>query len=74
LNYLPGYGNKKDILSEAYYKEAVKAQTDYRNAITEVETNTSLSKQDKEDQRRALLKELDETIDEIYKENKENPQ
>lgn len=74
LNYLPGYGSKKDILSEAYYKQAVSAQRQYREAITEVETNISLSSKDKEEQRQSLLKELDETIDQIYKENKENPQ
>lgn len=67
-------GFKKDILSEAYYKQAVKAQRQYREAITEVETNTSLSSKDKEEQRQSLLKELDETIDQIYKENKDNPQ
>lgn len=73
--HLPGTdGFKKDILSEAYYKQAVSAQRKYREAITEIETNTSLSSKDKEEQRRSLLKELDETIDQIYKENKENPQ
>ena len=72
LPYTEGF--KKDILSEAYYKQAVRVQNDYRKNITDIETNTSLSKQDKEDQRKALLKELNETIDNIYKENKENPQ
>jgi len=74
FNYLPGYGNKKDILSENYYKQAVSAQKSYRQQITDVETNTSLSKQEKEDQRQLLLKELNETIDSIYEQNKENPQ
>ena len=67
-------GFKKDILSEAYYKAAVKTQKSYRDALTEVEINTSLSKQEKEEQRKELLKELDQEIEEIYKENKEDPQ
>jgi len=67
-------GFKKDILSENYYKQAVKAQTDYRNAITEIETDSNLSSQDKKEQREDKLKEFNDTIDEIYRQNKENPQ
>lgn len=68
------YGDKKDELSESYYKQAVSTQRNYRQQITEVETNTSLSKKDKEEQRESLLKELDEAIADIYKANKEDPQ
>lgn len=68
------YGDKKDELSESYYKQAVSTQRNYRQQITEVETNTSLSKKDKEEQRESLLKELDEAIADIYKSNKEDPQ
>jgi hypothetical protein len=67
-------GFKKDILSENYYKEAVKTQTQYRNAITDIETNTSLSKEEKEEQRQEQLKQLNSDIDEIYRQNKENTQ
>lgn len=67
-------GFKKDILSENYYKQAVASQKGYRQQITEVETNTSLSSKEKEEQRQDLLKQLDEAIDDIYKQNKENPQ
>lgn len=77
LNYLHvpyTTGFKKDVLSEYYYKEAVKNQKYYRDLITEVETNTSLSKQEKENQRKQYLTELNESIDEVYKQNKENPQ
>lgn len=67
-------GSKKEILSEYYYKEAVKNQKYYRDLITEVETNTSLSAKEKEEQRQAYLKDLNESIEEVYKQNKENPQ
>jgi len=68
------YGDKKEELSEAYYKAAVKTQKAYREEITEIMTNISLSKKDKEEQRSAKLKELDEEIADIYKQNKEDPQ
>lgn len=67
-------GFKKDILSERYYKAAVETQKNYREQISEIMTNTSLSKEEKEEQRKDKLKELDDAIDEIYKQNKENPQ
>lgn len=67
-------GFKKDILSENYYKQAVSTQKSYRDQITEVETNTSLSPKEKDEQRKDLLKELDDAINEIYVQNKENPQ
>lgn len=67
-------GFKKDILSENYYKQAISTQKSYRDQITEVETNTSLSPKEKEEQRKDLLKELDDAINDIYVQNKENPQ
>lgn len=73
LTYLPGV-SKKGVLSEYYYKEAVKNQKYYRDLITDIETNTSLSPKEKEEQRQAYLKDLNESIEEVYKQNKENPQ
>lgn len=67
-------GSKDNILTEEYYKQAVSTQKSYRQQITEVEINTSLSKKDKEEQRSELLKQLDADIEEIYRQNKENPQ
>lgn len=74
FNYLPGFGKKKDILSEYYYKQATRTQKQYRDQITEVEINTSLSKEEKDKERESLLKELGKQIDDIYAQNKENPQ
>ena len=62
------------LLSETYYKQAVQTQKSYRDQITEVETNTSLSSNEKEEQRQELLKQLDDAINDIYVQNKENPQ
>lgn len=74
FNYLPGFGKKKDILSEYYYKQAASTQRQYRAQITDIEINTSISKEEKEKERTRLLKELDQQIDDIYAQNKENPQ
>lgn len=74
LNYLPGFGSKKEVLSENYYKQAVGIQKSYREQITEVEINTSLSKKEKDDQREELLKQMKLDIDDVYIQNKENPQ
>lgn len=67
-------GFKKDVLSEKYYKQAVETQKSYRQDITDIMINTSLSPKEKEEQRKEKLKELDEKIAEIYEQNKENPQ
>lgn len=72
--YLPKLGNEKSILSEHYYKEAVKNQKYYREQITRAEINTSLSKKEKDELRDQYLKELDESTKEIYRLNKEKPQ
>lgn len=69
-----GVGSKKGILSENYYKQAVSIQRSFRQQITDVEINTSLSKKEKEEQREQLLSDLKDAIDEVYKQNKENPQ
>lgn len=69
-----GVGSMENILSENYYKQAVGIQKSYRQQITEVEINTSLSKKEKDEQRADLLKEMNEDIDDIYKQNKEDPQ
>lgn len=73
FHYL-GFGKKSDILSETYYKQAVSTQKSFREQITEVETNTSLSRAEKDQQRKELQQQLDEAIDDIYQQNKENPQ
>ena len=74
LNYLPGFGDKKDVLSENYYKQAVSIQKAYREQITEVEINTSLTKEEKKEQRKLLLNQMKSDIDDVYTQNKENPQ
>lgn len=74
LKYLYGIGHKGDILSEAYYKQAVATQKAAREQITEIELNTSLSKAEKEAQRKEILDQLEETISSIYQQNKDNPQ
>lgn len=67
-------GDKKDILSEYYYKQATRTQKQYRDQITEVEINTSIPKEEKEKERERLLNELNQQIEDIYAQNKENPQ
>lgn len=73
LNYLPG-SDKKNVLSEHYYKEAVKNQKYYRDQITRAEINTSLSEKEKTELRNQYLEELKKSTDEIYRLNKEKPQ
>ena len=73
FHYL-GFGKKSDILSETYYKQAISTQKAFREQITEVETNTSLSKAEKAQQRKELQQQLDDAIEDIYQQNKENPQ
>lgn len=73
LNYLPGT-DKKNVLSEHYYKQAVAAQKSARQLITLAEINTSLSPKEKSDLREQYLKQLKERVDEIYRLNKEKPQ
>lgn len=74
FNYLPGYGDKKEALSENYYKQAVSAKKSARQEITEIMLNTSKPQKEKEEERKQILKDLHERIEDIYKQNKENPQ
>jgi hypothetical protein len=73
LIHLPGF-SKKGALSEGYYKQAVATQKAYRDQITEVETNTSLSKEEKAERRGQIMNEMNQQIDEIYRQNEENPE
>lgn len=74
FNYLPGYGDKKEVLSENYYKQAVAARKSARQEITDIMLNTSKPQKEKEEERKQILKDLNERIEDIYKQNKENPQ
>lgn len=67
-------GDPKNILSDAYYKMAVKTNKYYEDQIAEIEYNPDFSKKEKEEERQELLKKRDEDIEDIYRQNKENPQ
>lgn len=74
LNILPGYGDKKDVLSDMYYKQASRIKSSYEQQKSEIENNANLSDEDKKKQKDDLDVEENNDIDDIYKQNKENPQ
>jgi hypothetical protein len=66
--------SKKDILSDYYYKYALKTKHSYENEISMVMNSANISASEKEKRRDELIKEMQSDIDSIYKMNKVNPQ
>jgi hypothetical protein len=73
-DYVTHLTNPKGVLSEKYYKAAVKTQKEYRDQITQIELNTSLTKKEKEDLRQKYLDAMKQDIDNIYQLNKLQPE
>lgn len=74
LNILPWYGNKKDILSDTYYKQAAEVDKSWNQKIASVEDDANLSDSEKDNQVKALRDEQKIKIDEIYSKNKNKPE
>jgi len=70
----PSIGDKNNILSENYYKMANRMQKDYEDQISEVEYNPAYSKEEKAEMRKELIEKAKEELENIYQQNKENPQ
>ena len=68
------FGDKKEVLSDAYYKMALKIKRGYEAQITQVMNDGNLSETEKSRQRKELLQQEQADIDDIYRQNKENPQ
>lgn len=72
LDLLP-FGDKKEILSDAYYKQALKTKKYYEGLISDIEYS-NVTDEEKKRQREEYQKQMDGDIEEIYRQNKENPQ
>ena len=74
LNIIPGYGNKKDVLSDFYFKQAVRIKKSFEVQKSEIENNANLSEADRKQQSENLDAQENTDIDNIYLQNKNNPQ
>lgn len=74
LNIIPGYGDKKEVLSDVYFKQAVKTKKYYEAQKSQIQLDANLSNEDKEEQIKNLNEQEDKDINDIYTYNKNNPQ
>jgi len=68
-----GIGNKKELLSEFWYKKATNAVKSAKHRKGEVETNKSLSEEQKEEKKKHIDEQLDKDIKSFYKNNEKHP-